>query len=55
MKAMLIGLGHIAQVHIKCLIHLNIDIAAICDIDMKKCEKAIADYGLLSVVYTDYH
>ena len=26
MKAMLIGLGHIAQVHIKCLIHLNIDI-----------------------------
>lgn len=55
MKAMLIGLGHIAQVHIKCLIHLNIDIAAICDIDMKKCEKAIADYGLLSAVYTDYH
>lgn len=55
MKAMMIGLGHIAQVHIKCLIHLNIDIVAICDINIKKCEKVISDYGLLSVVYTDYH
>ncbi len=54
MKAMLIGLGHIAQVHIKCLIHLNIEIVAICDIDIEKCDKVVSNYGLTGNVYTDY-
>lgn len=54
MRALLIGIGHIAQVHIKCLMYLGVDIIAICDIDKTKCEKATSLYGLRSKIYTDY-
>lgn len=54
MKAMIIGIGNIAQVHIKCLIHLNVEIVALCDIDKQRCISAAEKYDLNCKIYTDY-
>lgn len=55
MKAMIIGIGNIAQVHIKCLKHLGYEIVAICDKVGDKCKMAVHEYDLSCRIYTDYN
>ena len=55
MKAMIIGIGNIAQVHIKCLKHLGYEIVAICDKVGDKCKMAVDEYDLSCRIYTDYN
>lgn len=49
-----IGCGSISGVHLKALQQLeNVYIAAVCDIDSEKCQKAAEEYGATG--YMDYH
>lgn len=51
---MIIGIGNIAQVHLKCLLHLGIDIVALCDSKIELCLTAKEDYTLNCQVYDNY-
>lgn len=57
LKIGVVGVGVIATTkHIPSLIKRDdVEIAALCDLETKKCEKAKADFGLNAKVYADYH
>lgn len=54
MKVGVIGIGAIAQLHIPALLQAGQTIAALCDIDTKKCEEANKTFGINAKIYADY-
>lgn len=54
MKAMIIGIGNIAQVHLKCLLHLGVEVVALCDSKIEQCLKARDKFKIKCQVYDNY-
>ncbi len=54
MKIALVGAGVIARVHMKALLALGMQPAAVCDIDASKAEKLLREFALDLPVFTDY-
>ena len=54
MKGAVIGLGAIGPVHINALIEKNVQIVALCDIDLKKCVQVKEKFSLDASIYEDY-
>ncbi len=54
MKVAVVGIGAIGPVHIEALKKNGMDIVALCDVEIEKCEKAIKDFNLTAKAYADY-
>lgn len=54
MRVGIIGIGAIAQLHIPALLNAEKDIAALCDIEIKKCHSAVEKFNLKAKCYSDY-
>ena len=57
LKMGIVGVGSMGNTHIKNVINglvKNVEISCLCDIEVDKCHKANADYGLNAHIFTDY-
>lgn len=54
MKVAVIGIGCISQLHVRSILACGQELVALCDVDLARCEKVNAQYGILTKNYTDY-